>query len=311
MKVLVTGGCGFIGSVICEKLIEAGHHVCVLDNLSSGKRENIHPGCSFYEADIANPFRFPEAFQAAFQHQDAVIHCAAYAEVDGDARKCVDSNVVGSINVLNQMRYNGCNHMIFSSSAAVYGDNYLGTFQETDPCRPCNVYGQTKLMFEDILHWYWKHYDLKYTTFRYFNVVGATKNHGENRRRETHLIANVLHAVRTGDPVNIFGTDYKTPDGTAIRDYVHVKDIAEAHIKALNSATGIYNLGSGIGYSVRQVIDTAVKVIGRDIKTNPMPRRIGDPIILVAETDRARALLHWQPKHDLESMIRSTWEWMQ
>jgi len=317
MKILVTGGAGYVGSVVAEELLEQGHDVLVLDNLQQGHRAAVPAGAEFVSADICEPASLEDILRP---HKfDAVMHMAAETVVEfslTDPWRYFQNNVVGGLNLLEAMRRHQIPKLVFSSSAAVYGEPESTPILEEHPKAPVNAYGESKLMFERILSWYGKAYGLKHISLRYFNAAGASKLMGEYHRPETHLIPNVLRAALDGaTPVPIFGTDYPTKDGTAIRDYVHVVDIAQAHLLALERldsfSGGAYNLGNGEGYSVLEVVETARQVTAIDIPVRAGARRPGDPAVLVASSSLARTELGWKPQSpELGSIIESTWIWM-
>ncbi len=317
MNILVTGGAGYVGSVVTEELLNEAHSTIVLDNLQQGHRQAVPPEAEFVLADICDIQALDDAF-SQFKI-DAVMHMAAETVVEfsiTDPRRYFHSNVIGGINLLDTMLKHDVDKFIFSSSAAVYGEPDTTPIKEEDRKAPVNSYGESKLMFERILGWYGKAYGIQHISLRYFNAVGASERLGEDHRPETHLIPNILRtAAAKNGPVQIFGTDYPTRDGSCIRDYIHVKDVAKAHILALarlESLTGrVYNLGSGDGYSVIELINTASKVINADIPTEICPRRAGDPALLVASPGRAESELDWKPEFsELESIIGSAWKWI-
>jgi len=332
MKILVTGGAGYVGSIVAEGLLKDGCDVLVLDNLQQGHRGAVPEGAEFVSADICDPASLEDVFR---RHKfDAVMHMAAETAVEfsiTDPWRYFQNNVVGGLNLLEAMRKHQVHKLVFSSSAAVYGEPESTPIVEEHPKAPINAYGETKLMFERILGWYRKAYGLKYISLRYFNAAGASKLLGENHRPETHLIPNILKATLIQPPipnpqpqgpetrdsgfVSIFGTDYPTKDGTAIRDYIHVVDIARAHILALEKLEDLsgraYNLGNGEGYSVLEVIETAKKVTGIDIPVKVGARRLGDPAVLVASSNLAKTELSWKPQlPELGGIIESAWIWM-
>lgn len=316
MHVLVTGGAGYVGSVVAEGLLRAGHAVTILDNLQQGHREAVPEGACFIKADFCRP----EDLDAAFRQSslDAVMHMAGETIVEystTDPKRYFQTNIIGGINLLDAMLRHNVNRIVFSSSAAVYGEPLTAPIEENHPKNPINSYGLTKLMYEQIMEWYGKAYGLRHVSLRYFNAAGATDRLGEDHGPETHLIPNVLKAALAGTPVPVFGTDYPTRDGSCIRDYVHVLDIAAAHIMALEKLdavkAGAYNLGNGQGYSVLEVVQAARKVTGIDIPAKLSPRRAGDPAVLVASSDRAKSELAWKPQFPkLEGIMESAWGWM-
>lgn len=315
MNVLVTGGAGYIGSVVVEECLNAGYKPVVLDSLEKGHREAIPQGVPFVHADIGDR----ETLDATFQSFNikAVIHLAAYSLVGesvAEPAKYHRNNVEKGVVLLEAMADGHVNKIVFSSTAAVYGEPAKQPIEESDALKPTNPYGETKLVFENLLRSYSK--SLQSVALRYFNAAGASETNGELHEPETHLIPIALQAAeRTRDSVEIFGYDYPTPDGTCVRDYIHVVDLARAHILALQaeSPSPVYNLGcGGGGYSVKEVIRTAGEVTGRRIETKFVPRRSGDPSTLIASSDLIRCELGWEPKHqDLSEMIGSAWRWMQ
>ena len=317
MKVLVTGGAGYVGSVVAEELLNNGYEVLVLDNLQQGHRRAVPKDSEFVSADICNPGSLDEVFRN--YSLDAVMHMAAETVVEfsmTDPRRYFQNNVVGGLNLLEVMRRHNVNKFVFSSTAAVYGEPKITPTLEDHAKIPVNTYGESKLMFERILEWYGKAYGLKHISFRYFNAAGASQFMGEDHRPETHLIPNVLKAaLRKNGAVPVFGIDYPTKDGSCVRDYVHVVDIARAHVLALEKSEGLsgraYNLGNGEGYSVLEVIETVKRITSADIQVEFQERRAGDPAILVASADLARNELGWEPRlTELETIIGSAWEWL-
>ena len=318
MHVLVTGGAGYVGSVVCEELLKNGHKVLILDNLQQGHKKAISPEAVFFQADIGDM----PAVNAIFDHHkiDAVMHMAAETVVEfsmTDPRRYFQNNIISATNFLDAMLKHDVRNFIFSSSAAVYGEPETDIIEEDHPKVPINSYGESKLLFERILYWYGKAYGLKHISMRYFNAAGASRKLGECHLPETHLIPNILKAaVAHNGPVTIFGTDYPTRDGSCIRDYVHVSDIAAAHCLALEKLEEFggraYNLGSETGHSVLEVLETARRVTGIDIPSKIRDRRFGDPAVLVASSSRAKAELGWKPQHsNLETIISSAWQWME
>jgi UDP-glucose 4-epimerase len=318
MRILVTGGAGYIGSVTVEQLVLTGHEVVALDSLATGHREAVARGATLSVHSV----RDTEAVVALLRqhHIEAVLHCAARSLVGQSMREpslYYAENVVGGVALLDAMREAGVERIVFSSTAAVYGEPEKVPIRENAPTRPMSPYGASKLAFEGAMAWY-AAYGLRSVSLRYFNVAGASEHHGERHDPETHLIPNILRAAGGGPELTIFGDDYPTADGTAIRDYIHVLDLADAHIEALEltaqMAPGqeVINLGSGSGFSVKQVLDTASQVVGRPIPHSYGPRRAGDPPVLVASHERAHELLGWQPEHGtLAEMIGSAWQLME
>jgi UDP-glucose 4-epimerase len=319
LKVLVTGGAGYIGSVVAAELVGAGHDVLVYDDLSKGHRDAVDPRCRFVRGDILDGDSLAGALEEI--GAEAVVHLAASSLVGEsvvDPGKYYRSNLQGGISVLDAMRAASTRALVFSSTAAVYGEPEAQPIDETFPTRPTNPYGETKLAFEHALRWYQAAHGISSVSLRYFNAAGATEALGEDHEPETHLIPLVLRAALGKLPeVTIFGTDYPTPDGTCVRDYIHVLDLARAHVLALEalgegrSMCTAYNLGcGGDGYSVRQVVDTARRVTGREIPVREGPRRPGDPARLVASSSRISAELGWRPqRQDLEVIVTSAWRW--
>jgi UDP-glucose 4-epimerase len=317
MRVFVTGGAGYIGSVGVEKLLDAGHEVVVLDNMRTGQPASIEPGATVVKGDLRNAPEMNDVL-ARFR-PDAVVHFAAATIVPESVIKpdiYYGINMVGGFNLLEAAKAAGVNRFIVSSTAAVYGAPEEMPIVEETSKHPVSPYGLSKLMFEQMLEAYATAYGTRWIAFRYFNVAGATYKHGEDHRPETHLIPNALLAVAgRRPPLDVFGTDYPTPDGTAIRDYVHVEDLVDAHVLGLDridTVTGPFNLGTTSGASVAQVIDAVEAVTDSTVPRNYHDRRAGDPPILVADASRARDLLGWTPKRSsLDQMIGSAWDWMQ
>ncbi len=318
MTVFVTGAAGYIGSVVAERLLANGDAVVAFDNLSQGHRAAVPDGARFVEGDLRDRARLAQVL--ADVRPDAVMHLAAESLVGKsatDPAAFYETNVVGGLNLLDAMRAASVTRLVFSSTAAVYGEPAAMPIREDAPLRPVNAYGASKLAFEQTLRWYASAYGLRHCSLRYFNACGATAARGEFHVPETHLIAILIEvALGLRDEVRIFGTDYDTPDGTCIRDYVHVADIADAHllalarIDALDAEDVTINLGNGAGFSNREVIDAARRVTGHAIPAVDAPRRPGDPATLVASAERARAVLGWSPRHTtLASMIETAWVW--
>src|SRR5947209_8226571 len=315
MNILVVGGAGYIGSVCAELLLNEGYRVAVLDNLSEGHRAAVDPRAHFVEADLSD--RDGIARAVARLRPDAVMHFAASALVGESMRdpsKYFRNNVANGLNLLDAMVATGVRQIVFSSSCATFGLPERTPIDESFPQRPINPYGESKLAFEKVLRWYDQIHGVRSVSLRYFNAAGASEKFGEDHRCETHLIPNVLKvALGHQSHVEVFGTDYDTPDGTCIRDYIHILDLARAHILALGtSATESYNLGTGGGSSVRQVIDACRKMTGKDIPVIEKPRRFGDPPRLIAASEKIKRELGWQPQfQSLDAIIESAWKWHQ
>jgi UDP-glucose 4-epimerase len=314
MKVLVTGGAGYIGGVAVERLRERGDEVVILDSLWRGHAASIPTDVEFHQVDILDRDGVLAALKSS--RPEAVLHFGGATLVPESVREpslYFQMNVVGSQNLLSAMQETGVSKFVLSSTAAVYGAPDRAEIDEETPKAPINPYGLSKLMVEQMLPWHASAYGLRYVVFRYFNVAGATKMHGEDHDPETHVIPVALEALLgKRDAFNVFGTDYPTPDGTAIRDYVHVIDLADAHLLALDridSSLGAINLGSRGGYSVRQIVDAVEEVTGRKLPVNYGPRREGDPPRLVADARKAEAVLGWKPKLTLQEMVASAWDW--
>ena len=315
MKILVVGGAGYIGSVCAQLLLDGGHEVTIFDNLSEGHRAAIDSRAEFIKCDLED--RESVERLLVRRQPEAVMHFAANALVGESMEnpsKYFRNNVANGVNLLDAMIAAGARKLIFSSTCAIFGPPDRVPIDESMPARPINPYGESKLAFEKILRWYDEIHGLKFVSLRYFNAAGASEKFGEDHRVETHLIPNVLKvALGEKTHVEIFGTDYETPDGTCIRDYIHIIDLAQAHILALDaSQSGYYNLGTGGGSSVREVIDACRKVTGRKIDIVEKPRRAGDPPRLIASSQRIKRELGWQPQfQDLDVIIESAWKWHQ
>jgi len=316
MNILVTGGAGYIGSILTEELLAEGHDVVVVDNLIRGHREAVAKDAIFVETDLSDQ----DALNHIFQRYpiDAVMHLAALTSVEESMREPGNyfiNNVTYGINLLECMINNDVKRLVFSSTAAVYGQpQILPITEETHP-KPVNPYGESKLMFERVLHWYREAHNLRLISLRYFNVAGASKKFGSDHTPETLLIPNIIKvALGQARYIPVFGKDYNTRDGTCVRDYIHVVDIAKAHVSALKSIDEkgyrIYNLSSGNGFSVNETIETARRVTGGKIPLKVHPRRPGDPPELVASSTLANIEIGWEPKHSsLEEIIKSAWDW--
>jgi UDP-glucose 4-epimerase len=317
VKLLVTGGAGYIGSIVSRQLLAAGHEVVVFDSLERGHRAAVAPQAGFVQGDL----RDAEAITAALsQGFDGVLHFAALALVGESVEhpeRYYHHNVVGTMNLLDAMRAAGVRRLVFSSTCAVYGQPDEVPIPETAPPRPANAYGASKLAVDMMIGDYCRAHGLGAVSLRYFNVAGASGDAGEDHYPETHLIPNILRTAQGRNPhVEVFGTDYPTPDGTAVRDYIHIEDLSDAHLLALDGTTAgahrIFNLGNGNGFSVRQVIDVARAVTGCEIAVREAPRRPGDPPSLVAASQLIRAELGWEArKPELEQMIGDAWDFAQ
>lgn len=313
MKVLVTGGAGYIGSVCVEELLNAGHHVTVFDNLTEGHRSAIDPRAKLIVGDLQQRCDIEDALEAT--KPDAVMHFAANALVGESMQnpsKYFRNNVYGGLNLLDAMVAVGCKKFVFSSTCATFGPPDRLPIDETLPQRPINPYGESKLMFEKILRWYDEIHGVKFVALRYFNAAGATERFGEHHKVESHLIPNILKvALGQKDHVEVYGTDYETPDGTCVRDYIHIVDLAQAHMLALGTKeSAYYNLGTGGGTSVREVIACCERVTGKPIKVVEKPRRPGDPARLIAGSDKVKRELGWAPKFgSIDRIVESAWAW--
>ena len=313
MNVFVTGGAGYIGSVYVEEALNAGHSVTVYDNLTEGHRGALDSRATFVQAELGDEAALLSALKQS--QAEVIVHFAANALVGESMQnpgKYFGNNVGNGVKLLNAAVAAGVRKFVFSSTCATYGFPDQVPITEDTPQRPINPYGESKLMFEKILGWYQKLHGLEFIAFRYFNAAGASGKFGEHHRIETHLIPNVLKVALGQAPhCEIFGTDYPTPDGTCIRDYIHIADLAQAHLLALQPGKrGFYNLGNGDGYSVREVIRMCEKVTGQKIKAVEKPRRSGDPGRLVAAAEKAKRELGWQPRFPrLEQIVSTAWEW--
>jgi UDP-glucose 4-epimerase len=313
--ILVTGGAGYIGSVCVERLLDAGHAVTVFDNLSEGHRGAVDPRADLVLGDLADLSAITRALRDS--GASAVMHFAASALVGesmADPGKYFRNNVANGVNLLEAMVAAGVRRMVFSSSCATFGVPERVPIDESLPQRPINPYGESKLMFERVLGWYDELHGVTSVALRYFNAAGATERFGEDHRVETHLIPNVLAVALGKRPsVDVYGTDYPTPDGSCVRDYVHIVDLAEAHLLALGAPeSAAYNLGTGGGSSVKEVIACCREVTGRDIPAVERPRRPGDPARLVASSEKIERELGWRPRHqDLRAIVESAWAWRQ
>ena len=320
MKILVLGGAGYIGSHTVYELINAGNEVVIIDNLETGHMKAVHPQAKFYKGDLRDR-AFVDSVLDTEKNIDAVIHFAANSLV-GESMvnplKYYDNNLCGTKVMLESLVAHGIDKVVFSSTAATYGEPQSIPIVETDPTRPTNCYGETKLSMERMFYWTGVAHNLRFVSLRYFNACGAhiSGQIGEDHNPETHLIPLILQAASgKRDHISIFGTDYDTVDGTCVRDYIHVTDLAQAHILAVRylmdgNKSDIFNLGNGVGFTVRQVIDEARKVTGADIKVVEEGRRAGDPATLIASSDKAKSVLGWKPEYaDLSKIIETAWKW--
>ena len=319
MRILVLGGAGYIGSHTVYELVDAGHEVVIIDNLMTGFKEAVHLEAVFYEGDIRDKAFLDSVFEK--EKIDGIIHFAASSQV-GESMinplKYYSNNLCGTEILLESMVEHGINKIVFSSTAATYGEPESIPILETDRTEPTNCYGETKLAMEKMFKWSSKAYDLRYVSLRYFNACGAHPNGkiGEAHNPETHLIPLILQ-VPNGqrEDVKIFGDDYDTKDGTCVRDYIHVNDLAQAHILAMEylekgGESNIFNLGNGVGFTVKEVIETARTVTNHAIPATIEARRAGDPSVLIASSDKAKQVLGWKPKYDdLETIIATAWTW--
>ncbi|MBD8086225.1 UDP-glucose 4-epimerase GalE [Limosilactobacillus urinaemulieris] len=319
MAILVAGGAGYIGSHMVKDLVEHGQDVVVADNLSTGHRDAINPKAKFYEGDIRDRKFLDKIFDN--ENIEAVVHFAAFSIVPESMSKPLkyfDNNTGGMITLLEAMRDHNIKYIVFSSTAATYGVPEHMPIKETDPQNPINPYGLSKLMMEKMMHWADKAYGIKFVALRYFNVAGAAPDGtiGEDHGPETHLVPIILQVAQgKRDELSIFGDDYNTPDGTNVRDYVHVMDLADAHILAIKyleagNESNAFNLGSSTGFSNKQMLEAAREVTGEPIPAKIAPRRPGDPDSLVAASDKARNVLGWDPKYDdVHDIIATAWKW--
>jgi len=318
MKILVTGGAGYIGGTVARRLLSAGHAVTIYDNLCHSKRSAVTPGAEFVEGDIADRKLMEETLKSG-QYQ-GVMHFAALIEAGESMQRpeiYFRNNTAGTLSLLEAMLATGHDRLVFSSTAACYGEPVTTPILEDAKLEPTNAYGESKLLVEHMLRWFNQIHGFRYASLRYFNVAGAIEGYGEAHEPESHLIPLVLdvaHGRRQN--IKIFGQDYPTPDGTCIRDYIHVSDLADAHLLALAALERndrvIYNIGNGQGFTVREVIDSVRRVTGRPIAVEECPRRPGDPAVLVAGSEKIKRELGWKPRFaDLDSIIASAWEWHQ
>lgn len=318
MKILVTGGAGYIGGTVTRLLLERGHSVVVYDNLCHAQRSMVPTGATFVEGDVADSKRLDEVFAGA--SFAGVMHFAALIEAGESMRQpevYFRNNTASTLSLLESMLRNNLRRLVFSSTAAVYGEPVRTPIAEDAALLPTNAYGESKLLVEQMLSWIHRVHGLRYASLRYFNVAGAIPGRGEAHEPESHLIPLILDvAIGKRDSIKIFGQDYPTPDGTAVRDYIHVQDLAEAHLLAFQALDErdrmIYNLGNGQGFTVRQVVESARRVTGHPIPVEELPRRAGDPAVLIASSARIETELGWKPKYtQLDDIVRTAWEWHQ
>ncbi len=319
MRVLITGGAGYIGGTVAQALVKAGHTVVVYDNLCHGHRSLVPEGVQFVEGDLADQALLESTLR---QGVDAVLHFAALIEAGESMRKpelYFRNNTAATLSLLEAMLACGVKRLVFSSTAALYGEPESTPIPETAPLRPTNAYGESKLLVEQMLAWFYRIHDFSYASLRYFNVAGAVPGRGEAHEPESHLIPLVLDVALGRRPhIKIFGRDYPTPDGTAVRDYIHVQDLADAHELALHALNGseprqlIYNIGNGAGFSVRKIIESVRRVTGHPIPVVEEPRRPGDPAVLIASSEKISAELGWKPNFtEIDGIVASAWEWHQ
>lgn len=312
-RVLVVGGAGYIGSACAEYLLDRGYEVTVFDGLITGHRDAVDPRAEFIEGYLGNRERIIEVCQKG--RFDAIMHFAAFSLVGESMQnpsKYFRNNLAFGINLADAAVAGNIGRIVFSSTAATFGQPESTPIRENDRQCPINPYGESKLCFEKILKWYHEIHGIEYAALRYFNAAGATPNFGEDHRPESHLIPIILQAARgVRDKIMIYGEDYDTPDGTCIRDYIHILDLAQAHELALSAPeSGHYNLGTGNGLSVKTIVESARRVTGREIRAEIAPRRAGDPARLIACSDRARKVLGWKPAFEnVDSIIESAWKW--
>lgn len=315
MKIFVTGGSGYIGSVTTELLCDAGHEVTVFDNLERGHLEAVDQRARLVVGDLRRPGDIQDAMRAA--KPDAVVHFAAYALVGESMQNPMmyfENNTGGGLHLLKAMLDTGVRKIIFSSTCATYGQPDKMPMDETLPQHPTNPYGESKLMFETALRWEQERRGIQPVFLRYFNACGASQKYGEDHDPETHILPNVLRvALGQAKDVPVFGDDYPTPDGSCIRDYIHIVDLARAHMLALEKdVTGPFNLGTGTGFSVKQIVDTCREITGHDIPVRLSPRRPGDPACLVASAEKAKQVLGWVPtRSDIRTVVKDAWAWHQ
>ena len=317
MRILVTGGAGYIGGTVAQLLLDHGHQVVIYDNLLHGHRSMLPPGAEFVEGDVADRAAVEKLLHTKI---DGVMHFAALIEAGESMRQpeiYFRNNSASTLSLLEAMLATGVNRLVFSSTAAVYGEPESTPVREDAPLRPTNAYGESKLLVERMLEWLNRIHGFRYASLRYFNVAGAIKGRGEAHEPESHLIPLILDvALGRRTNIKIFGKDYPTLDGTCVRDYIHVQDLARAHLMAFNALKErdrlIYNLGNGVGFSVREVIESARRVTGHPIPVVEEPRRPGDPAVLIASSEKIGKELGWKPEYsELDAIVKSAWEWHQ
>lgn len=319
MRILIAGGAGYIGSITVQHLVENGDSITVIDNLSRGHRAAVHPDAKFENVDLADAAGLDRIFAAG--QFDGVMHFCASSLVGESVHQPLDyyrNNICNGLNLIEAMVRHDVKNFVFSSTAAIFGEPELQPITEETPRQPLNPYGRTKLYFEGLLKDADHAHGIKSVCLRYFNAAGATEERGEDHRPETHLIPLILDAARgRREAITVFGTDYPTSDGTCVRDYIHISDLAQAHILAIQSlhagaSSDAFNLGNGKGFSVKEVIHAVEKVTGLTVPVKEGPRRAGDPAVLVASSEKIRQKLNWQPRYtDLESIVQTAWDWLQ
>ncbi len=321
MKVLVTGGAGYVGGTVAEELLAAGHTVTIYDNLCHGHRSMLPPGAHFIEGDLADRALIEQTLHEG--RFDGVMHFAALIEAGESMQKpeiYFRNNSATTLTLLEAMLATDTRRLVFSSTAALYGEPESTPILEDAPLRPTNAYGESKLLVEQMLRWFYQIHGFRYASLRYFNVAGAVPGRGEAHEPESHLIPLVLDvALGRRQSIKIFGQDYPTPDGTAVRDYIHVSDLARAHKLAFEALLAgseplrlIYNLGNGVGFSVREIVEAVRRVTGHPVPVVEEPRRAGDPAVLIASSEKIAKELGWRPQHtDMDGIVKSAWEWHQ
>ena len=318
MRILVTGGAGYIGGTIAQRLVGAGHEVVILDNLSHAKKSLLPTGAEFVQGDLADRGALDALFRS--HSFEAVLHFAALIEAGESMQKpelYFRNNTAATLTLLEAMLAAGIKRLVFSSTAAVYGEPQKSPIEEDAQLKPTNAYGESKLLVEYMLAWLNRIHGLRYASLRYFNVAGAAEGRGEAHEPESHLIPLILDvALGRRQSIKIFGQDYPTPDGTCVRDYIHISDLADAHLLALSALETqkklIYNLGNGKGFSVREVVESCRRITGHAIPVVEEPRRPGDPAVLIASSAKIGRELGWKPRHpDLDQIVGSAWEWHQ